>query len=276
MRRSYSSQLVAAILVNSVYEMKNYPINLVNTVLSPLSFLVVIDFVSRGALIGQAIEGGLIMSMFQSGMSLQGDISHLKNDFKLQDMLVSSPASPAVYVIGMAASEIIYNLPALAILVVLGGVYIHPGAVQALELTAALVLMFLTSITIGFMFATLSSDIVQSFAWSRLLTTIFTAITPVYYPITYIPLPVQVPGVPLADHLRGGDNAERGRVAQAERGRRDNRLGDHRRARRRPPHRRLPERQMEGIVAGPRNALSAGPLNLRCLVAPEAVSDRHV
>jgi len=188
-RRSYSSQLVAAILVNSVYEMKNYPINLVNTVLSPLSFLIVIDFVSRGALIGQAIEGGLIMSMFQSGMSLQGDISHLKNDFKLQDMLVSSPASPAVYVIGMAASEIIYNLPALAILVILGGIYIHPGAIQALELTAALVLMFLTSITIGFMFATLSSDIVQSFAWSRLLTTIFTAITPVYYPITYIPFP---------------------------------------------------------------------------------------
>ncbi|HUI01262.1 MAG TPA: ABC transporter permease [Nitrososphaerales archaeon] len=189
MRRSLASQLVAGILVNSVYEMKNYPINLVNTVLSPLSFLVVIDFVSRGALIGQAIEGGLIMSMFQSGMSLQGDISHLKNDFKLQDMLVSSPASPAAYVVGMAASEIIYTLPALAILVILGAIYIHPGAVQALELTGALLLMFLTSITIGFMFATLSSDIVQSFAWSRLLSTIFTAITPVYYPITYIPLP---------------------------------------------------------------------------------------
>ena len=189
MRRSHSSQVLASILVNAVYEMKNYPINLVNTVLSPLSFLVVIDFVSKGALIGQAIEGGLIMSMFQSGMSLQGDISHLKNDFKLQDMLVSSPASPAAYVIGMAASEIIYNLPALGILIVLMGIYVHPAAFQAIELAAALFLMFLTSITIGFMFATLSSDIVQSFAWSRLLTTIFTAITPVYYPITYIPFP---------------------------------------------------------------------------------------
>jgi ABC-2 type transport system permease protein len=188
-RRSRSSQVLASILVNAVYEMKNYPINLVNTVLSPLSFLVVIDFVSKGALIGQAIEGGLVMSMFQSGMSLQGDISHLKNDFKLQDMLVSSPASPAAYVVGMAASEVTYNLPALGILVALAGIYIHPGAVQALELTAALLLMFLTSITIGFMFATLSSDIVQSFAWSRLLTTIFTAVTPVYYPITYIPFP---------------------------------------------------------------------------------------
>lgn len=188
-RRSLSSQMFASILVNAVYEMKNYPINLVNTVISPISFLLVIDFVSRGALIGQAIEGGLIMSMFQSGMSLQGDISHLKNDFKLQDMLVSSPASPAVYVLGMATSEIIYNIPALVVLIVLGEIYIHPNPVQAVELTTALLLMFLTSITLGFMFATLSSDIVQSFAWSRLLTTVFTAITPVYYPITYIPLP---------------------------------------------------------------------------------------
>ena len=189
LKRSLSSQLVAAILVNSIYEMKNYPSNLINTVLSPLSFLVVITFVSKGALLGQAIEGGLIMSMFQSGMSLQGDISHLKNDFKLQDMLVSSPASPAVYVLGMAASEIIYSSPALAVLVVLGQVYIHPSAVQALAMAAVLLLMFLTSITVGFMFATLSSDIVQSFAFSRLLTTLFTTITPVYYPITYIPLP---------------------------------------------------------------------------------------
>jgi ABC-2 type transport system permease protein len=189
LKRSYTSQLLAAILVNAVYEMKSYPINLVNAALSPLSFLLVIDFVSKGVLIGQAIEGGLIMSMFQSGMSLQADISHLKNDFKVQDMLVSSPASPSVYVLGMASSEVIYNLPSLAILVALGSIYIHPGAAQAAELTAALLMMFLTSITLGFMFATFSSDIVQSFAWSRLLTTVFTAITPVYYPITYIPLP---------------------------------------------------------------------------------------
>jgi ABC-2 type transport system permease protein len=191
MKRSLSSQLFAAILVNSVYEMKNYPTNLVNTVLSPLSFLVVITFVSKGALLGQAIEGGLIMSMFQSGTALQGDISHLKNDFKLQDMLVSSPASPAIYVLGMAISEIIYVSPALVVLAALGQIYIHPDAIQALELTAALLLIFVTSITIGFMFATLSSDIVQSFAWSRLLTTVFTTITPVYYPLTYIPLPLR-------------------------------------------------------------------------------------
>lgn len=189
LKRSKSSQIIAAILVNAVYEMRNYPVVLVTTVLSPLSFLVVIAFVSRGSLIGQAIEGGLIMSMFTSGMALQGDLSHLKNDFKLQDMLVGSPASPQIYVLGMAISEIIYMLPAIAILAVLTRIYINPDVLQTLALIGALSLVFLTSIVIGFMFSTLSSDVVQSFAFSRLLSTLFTTITPVYYPITYIPLP---------------------------------------------------------------------------------------
>ncbi len=54
MRRGWTRQILAAVLVNSVYEMKNYPIVLVNTVLSPLSFLLVIAFVSRGQLMAQS------------------------------------------------------------------------------------------------------------------------------------------------------------------------------------------------------------------------------
>ena len=176
-------------LVNSIYEMKNYPVVLLNTVLSPLSFLLVIYFVSHGTLIVDAIEGGFIMSMFNSGMSLQGDLAHLKNDFKLQDMVVSSPTSPAAYVAGMALAEIIYSLPALAVLMVLAGVYLRPGMGQTLELLGVFLLMFLTSIAIGYTLSTFSSDIVQSFAFSRLISTLFSTLPPVYYPITYIPLP---------------------------------------------------------------------------------------
>jgi ABC-2 type transport system permease protein len=187
--RSWGRQVLASVLVNSVYEMKNYPVVLLNTVLAPLSFLIVITFVSRGQLIGEAIEGGFIMSMFQSGMSLQGDLSHLKNDFKLQDMVVSSPTTPAAYVAGMALSEIIYSVPALAVLAVLAAIYLHPSAFGTLELLAIFLLMFLASVTLGFTLSTFSSDIVQSFAFSRLISTLFSTLPPVYYPITYIPLP---------------------------------------------------------------------------------------
>jgi ABC-2 type transport system permease protein len=187
--KSSWSHILAGILVNSIYAMKNYPIVMVNTVLAPFSFLIVITFVSRGQLIGEAIEGGLIMSMFQAGMSLQGDLSHYKNDFKLQDMVVSTPTTSAAYVTGMSLGEIIYSLPAIAVLVVLVAIDIHPSAFEALELLAVLLLMFLISVALGFTLSTFSSDIVQSFAFSRLISTLFSTLPPVYYPITYIPLP---------------------------------------------------------------------------------------
>ncbi len=187
--KSGFSNVLAGVLMNSIYEMKNYPIVVVNTVLAPFSFLIVITFVSRGQLIGEAIEGGLIMSMFQAGISLQGDLSHYKNDFKLQDMIVSTPTTSGAYVAGMAIGELIYSLPALAVLVLLAAVDIHPGLVGALELFAVLLMVFLTSISLGFTLSTFSSDIVQSFAFSRLISTLFSTLPPVYYPITYIPLP---------------------------------------------------------------------------------------
>ena len=67
--RSALNQILAGVLVNSIYEMRNYPVVLLNTVLSPISCLILIVLVSHGSLIGAGIEGGLIMSMFSAGMS---------------------------------------------------------------------------------------------------------------------------------------------------------------------------------------------------------------
>jgi ABC-2 type transport system permease protein len=62
-------------------------------------------------------------------------------------------------------------------------------AIGTIAIMGVLLLMFLTSIAIGFTLSTFSTDIVQSFAFSRLISTLFSTIPPVYYPITYIPLP---------------------------------------------------------------------------------------
>jgi ABC-2 type transport system permease protein len=188
-KRSRSSEILAAILVNSLYEMRNYPIVLINTVLSPLSFLVLITFVSRSSLIKIAVEGAFIMSMFSSGMSLQSDLSHLKNDFKLQDMVVSSPTTWLVYMLGVAISEIVYSIPALTVLAILANYFSILNAGGVLEFVLVLLMMFFASMAVGYTLSTFSSDIVQSFAFTRLLTTLFSTIPPVYYPITYIPLP---------------------------------------------------------------------------------------
>jgi ABC-2 type transport system permease protein len=189
MKRSKLSQIYAGVLVNAIYEMKNYPVVLLSTVISPLSLLLVINFVSNGALLGTAIEGGLIMIFFSSGIALQSDLSHLKNDFKLQDMIVSSPTSSRLYIAGMALAEIVYSLPGLVILVILAGIYLQPTLIQATILFVVLMLMFAVSIAIGFMLSTFSNDVVQSYAFSRLLSLLFATIPPVYYPITLVPYP---------------------------------------------------------------------------------------
>jgi ABC-2 type transport system permease protein len=45
---------------------------------------------------------------------------------------------------------------------------------------------------LGFALSTISSDIVQSFGFSRLITTLFSTLAPVYYPLTLIPEPFRV------------------------------------------------------------------------------------
>ena len=183
------SQLYASILVNAIYAMKNYPITLINTLLAPLSILIIIVLVSHGALLSVSIEGALIMTMVSGGVSLQGDLSHLKNDFKLQDMVVSSPTSAFMYMAGMAISEIVYSLPAFIVLIVLAFMFIHTTIVGELIIFVILALMFAFSIALGFLLSTLSSDIMQNWAFSSILSIILTTIPPIYYTINYIPLP---------------------------------------------------------------------------------------
>ena len=185
------NQILASILVNAIYEMKNYPVVLLNTVLSPLSFLVLIFLISDGALLGEAILGGLIMSMFQSGISLQSDLSHLKNDFKLQEIVVSSPTSSTIYVAGMALSEIIYSSPAIIILSILFALVIDVPFISVVAIIIVLLLVFLSSVALSFALSTLSTDIVQSYSFARLITLLFTSLAPVYYPVTLIPEPLQ-------------------------------------------------------------------------------------
>jgi len=180
---------MASILVNSIYAMMNYPVLLINTLLAPLSLLAVVTFASHGKLLPVAAEGALIMNMVQSGTSLQGDLSHLKNDMRLQDMIVSSPTPAMVYIFGMAISEIVYSLPTLTLLIILNLLFVKTSILGGIVIFFDMATIFTFSISLGFLLSTFSSDIIQSWAFSGILSPILTTLPPVYYPISYIPYP---------------------------------------------------------------------------------------
>ncbi len=185
------NQIIASILINSIYAMKNYPILLINTLLAPLSILVIIVFISRGALLGVGIEGALIMTMISAGIGLQGDLSHLKNDFKLQDMVVSSPTSAFIYMFGMGISELVFSIPVILLLSILAVLFLHLLVIQWIILIIILLVVFLFSISLGFFLSTLTTDVMQSWGFTGLISTLLSTVPPVYYLITYIPKPFQ-------------------------------------------------------------------------------------
>ncbi len=183
------NQVLASIIINAISVMQNFPIVLVQTLLGPISFILLITFVSKGSLLGVGILGGFIMVMAQSGIGLQGDLTHLKTDLRVQDMVVSSPTSAFIYLIGMAISELIYSIPALAVLTILAAFLLPLNAVSVMIIIIVMLLMFSFSIALGFMLSTFSSDIIESWGFSNILSMILTTLPPVYYTITLIPLP---------------------------------------------------------------------------------------
>ncbi len=185
------SQINASILVNAIYAMQGYPAMLISNLLAPIAIIIVVTLVSQGALVGVAVSGALSTAFVGGGLSLQAYLSHLKNDFKLQDMVVSSPTSAAVYLLGMAISELIFQIPSIVVLLVLAFFFVHVtlSAAAALEIFGVLLLLYVFSVVLGFFLSTLSSDIIQSWAFIGILSILMTTIPPVYYPIAYIPLP---------------------------------------------------------------------------------------
>ncbi len=189
MKRKWFNQLFASILANAIYAMRNFPVMLINTILAPFGFLLIIFFVSHGTLLNVAIMGALIMTMVTNGISLQGDLTHLKNDMKLQDMLVSSPLTMVKYLTGMALSELVFSIPDLIVLGTLAAIFVHISILSAFLIVGVMLLTFMFSISLGFFVSTISRDVIEGWAFMGLVSLLLSTLPPVYYPITYIPLP---------------------------------------------------------------------------------------
>jgi len=169
--------------LNGVLPIRSQPLYLINLVASPLSFLFFITIASGGVLFNYAVAGGMLMTMLSIGTSLQTDISHYKQDLKLQDVLIASPVEAWVYVGGMAFSELVYSLPAMGVfaaLWVFGGWGSPAGAIT---LVGVLVLVWAFASALGFTLATFFEDVRETFVFSPLISLGLSVLPPVYYPI---------------------------------------------------------------------------------------------
>ncbi len=175
------------IALNGIIPVKRMPLYLVNTLGAPFAFLFFISVVSKGELVGFGVAGGLVLTTFSIGTSLQADMTHFRVDLKLQDMVVASPMRAWTYVLGMALSELAFATPGIVVLLLVGYVKLAPGILALPIILMTLLLIWALGCSLGFFLATYLRDIRETFAISPLLSLVLSVLPPVYYPIGIIP-----------------------------------------------------------------------------------------
>ncbi len=175
------------IALNGIIPVKRMPLYLVNTLGAPFSFLFFIYVVSQGRFVGFGVAGGLVLTTFSIGTSLQADMTHFRVDLKLQDMVVASPLRAWTYVLGMALSELAFATPGILAFLFVGYATQGAGVLGLPIILGTLLLVWALGCSLGFFLATYLRDIRETFALSPLLSLVLSVLPPVYYPASIIP-----------------------------------------------------------------------------------------
>jgi ABC-type multidrug transport system permease subunit len=164
----------------------------ITPILLPFIFLYFLSLISPPSLLPLEIVGAMLFTMQNIGSWVLGDSAFWRIECSLQDMFVASPLSRIRYLFGIAFSNLIAMLPALAILAVLlawaggrQGNPLTPFAFLVLVASLAVMWVLFSSIGIG-----ISSRIrTQREIWpiGNLTFTILGMLSPLYYPLSALP-----------------------------------------------------------------------------------------
>ncbi|HWQ16892.1 MAG TPA: ABC transporter permease [Sulfolobales archaeon] len=193
--RSLRSLLWLSIF-NGYIPMRNNPLWVVSSFLSPFSFFFLILIIGRHDAINYALIGGLVLSMASSTFGLLGDIVWYRSSLKLQEMFLATPTPYWAYVLGLALSAYIWGSPSIAGFILL--LYIF-GLLK--DILAFIFIVTLTAalwITVSFMVFLISTYIrTERLVWplASILGLGLSVFPPVYYPVTMLPEPLRILGI---------------------------------------------------------------------------------
>ena len=185
--RNRIRSLFTLVQLNGLIPIRTQPLYLVNLIASPLSFLFFIWIVSKGADLAYGVMGGMVLTMLSVGTGLQSDLTHYRHDLKFQDIVVASPVEAPVYVAGLALSELVYSLPALAVFGILFVYYGFATLTSSVVLIGALLLVWSFATAFAFTLSTYFQDVRETWMFSPIFSLVLTVLPPVYYPISYLP-----------------------------------------------------------------------------------------
>ena len=165
--------------------LRRNPMSLVFTAISPFSLLFVLFVISGGKYTYFAVAGSLVMALVGYGLALGQDISFYKTEYKVQDVFVASPVSPLTYMMGLALSELLFGLPALA---VLAAFVLYLGSYVSIPLLVATVLLKWGAMSaMGFFLSSHMLHMRNATQVISFVNVILAVLPPIFYPINIVP-----------------------------------------------------------------------------------------
>jgi ABC-2 type transport system permease protein len=164
----------------------------ITPVLLPFIFLYFLSLISPPSLLPLEIVGAMLFTMQNIGSWTLGDSAFWRIECSLQDLFVASPLSRIRYLFGIAFSNLIAMLPALAILTVLlawaGGAHGVPlTPLGGVALVGSLLALWVLFSSIGIAISSRIKTQREIWPVGNLTFTILGMLSPLYYPLTALP-----------------------------------------------------------------------------------------
>ena len=161
-------------------------------ILLPFIFLYFLSFISPPSLLPLEITGAMLFTMQNIGSWVLGDSATWRVECSLQDLFVASPLGRIRYLFGIAFSNLIAMIPALAVLGALlfwvGGAQGHPLTLYALlVLVGCLMVLWVLFSSIGIAISSRVRTQREIWPVGNLTFTILGMLSPLYYPLTVLP-----------------------------------------------------------------------------------------
>jgi hypothetical protein len=152
--------------------------------------LLVFVWVLNPRLIGVALVGAVIFSVFAMGQRVLNEAAYIRIDHKANDLYLAGPLSPEAYFVGMSAGILAVYVPPVFVVGALAAIVAHLALLPILLLVGLAAEVWVCSASIGYVFSTAFRDNRAIWAYSSLFFNIFGVLPPVFYPFGLFPAPL--------------------------------------------------------------------------------------
>lgn len=164
----------------------------ITPVLLPFIFLYFLSLISPPSYLPLEIVGAMLFTMQNIGSWVLGDSATWRIECSLQDLFVASPLGRVRYLFGIAFSNLIAMVPALAVLAALlayvGGRDGYPlTPYGALVLVGSLLVLWVLFSSIGIAISSRVKTQREIWPVGNLTFTILGMLSPLYYPLKVLP-----------------------------------------------------------------------------------------